>query len=284
MEHLKGFIYILTAAILWGCIGPVAKISFAQGLTPLEVAFWRAVTGWGFFACHALIVKKIGVQKRDLPVVFIFAMLCVTVFYGSYQLAVDLGGAARASVLLYTAPAWVAVMAALLLKEKITLQTLTGIIVCLSGVLLISASTNSVTGQTFSWPGIFFGLLAGFTYALYYIFGKKLFARYQPATIFSWILILGALGLVPFIQPSLPSGTVWLPLIFLGFMSTYCAYFIYARGLVRLRASQASVIATAEPVAAALLAYIFWQENLGGWGYLGTGLVIGGVVIQMIRK
>lgn len=284
MEHFKGFIYILIAAILWGCIGPVAKIAFAQGLTPLEVAFWRAVTGWGFFVCHALVIKKIGVQKKDLPVVFIFALLCVTVFYGSYQLAVDLGGAARASVLLYTAPAWVAIMSALLLKETITMQTLTGIIVCMSGVILISASAGSVAGQAFSWPGIFFGLLAGFTYALYYIFGKKLFIRYQPVTIFSWILILGALGLAPFIQPAVPSGAVWLPLIFLGFMSTYCAYFIYARGLVRLRASQAAVIATAEPVAAAVLAFIFWQENLGPWGYLGATLVIGGVVIQVVRK
>ncbi len=284
MEHLRGFIYILIAAVMWGCIGPVAKLAFAQGLTPLEVAFWRAIIGWAFFTCHALAIKRIGIYLEDLPVILIFALLCVTGFYGSYQLAVNLGGAARASVLLYTAPAWVAVMAVIFLKEEISPRTIGGILACMAGVALISLSGHHITGHHFSWAGIMFGLLSGFTYALYFIFGKKLFARYHPATIFAWILILGAMGLIPFIQFSPPSLISWLSLLFLGLMSTYCAYFIYSRGLVRLKASQAAVIATLEPVVAALLAYLFWDENLGVLGYFGACLVIGGVVLQAVRK
>ena len=284
MEHLKGFICILTAALLWGCIGPVAKIAFTHGLTPLEVAFWRAVIGWLFFTLHALAIKKIGLHGTDIPVIFIFALLCVTAFYGSYQLAVNLGGAARASALLYTAPAWVAVMAAYFLKEKLGRRALAGILSCMAGVALISLSGQHLGDQEFSWAGIIFGLLAGLTYALYFIFGKKLFARYHPATIFSWILILGAIGLIPFTEFSLPSLISWLPLLFLGFLSTYCAYFIYARGLVRLKASSAAVIATLEPVVAAFLAYLFWNENLGLWGYFGAALIIGGVLIQAAGK
>lgn len=284
MEHIRGFIYILTAAVLWGCIGPVAKTAFAQGLTPLEVAFWRAVIGWAFFCVHALAIRQVGIKKTHLPIMFIFALICVTGFYGSYQLAVNLGGAARASVLLYTAPAWVAFMAAFFLKERISRRAVYGIILCMAGVVLISSSTGSITGHEFSWAGIFFGLIAGFTYALYYIFGKKLFARYHPVTVFAWILILGAACLAPFISFTPPTGTAWLALLFLGFMSTYLAYFVYARGLVRLRASQAAIIATMEPVVAALLAYLFWQENLGIWGYTGAALVITGVIIQALRK
>ncbi len=284
MEQVRGFFYILAAAFLWSCIGPVARLAFDQGLSPLEVAFWRAIIGWMFFAFHSLMIKQVGIQKKDFPMVLVFAFLCVTVFYGSYQLAVDMGGAARASVLLYTAPAWVAIMAAVFLREKITVQAVLGIMACTAGVVLISASSGSVAHHDFSWAGIFFGLLAGFTYALYYIFGKKLFACYQPVTIFSWILFIGAAGLLPFIEFTAPTAIAWWAIIFLGFLSTYCAYFVYARGLVRLKASQAAVIATAEPVAAAFLAYFFWQENLGWWGYTGACLVIAGVVIQAVRR
>ncbi|WP_035243806.1 DMT family transporter [Desulfonatronovibrio hydrogenovorans] len=284
MERFKGFFFILAAAALWGCIGPVAKAAFAQGLSPLEVAFWRAIIGWAFFLVHALVIRKMGIKKNDLPTIFIFAVICVTGFYGSYQLAVDLGGAAKASVLLYTAPAWVAVMAWLYLGEKITRQALAGVALCMAGVGLISASTGSITGHEFSWAGIIFGLLAGFTYALYYIFGKKLFTRYHPVTVFSWILILGAVCLIPFINLTIPAKTAWPALVFLGFMSTYLAYFVYARGLVRLKASQAAVIATMEPVVAALLAYLFWQENLGLWGYAGAVLVISGVITQAVQR
>lgn len=282
-EHIIGIIYILVAALLWGCIGPVAKIAFSQGLAPLEVAFWRAITGWAFFACHAAVIKKIGIQIRDFPLILVFALICVTGFYGSYQMAVNLGGAAKASVLLYTAPAWVAIMAVIFLNEKITRQAITGIIACMTGVILISISSGNISGHSFSWAGIFFGLMAGFTYALYFIFGKKLFPRYQAVTVFSWILILGALSLIPFIEFTTPTKTSWLALIFLGFLSTYLAYFFYARGLVRLRASQAAVIATMEPVVAAFLAYLFWQENLGIWGYAGALLIIIGVIIQTVK-
>ncbi|MFN2267442.1 MAG: DMT family transporter, partial [Desulfonatronovibrio sp.] len=266
-EHIRGVIYILVAALLWGCIGPVAKVAFSQGLSPLEVAFWRAITGWAFFACHAVLIQKIGIQTRDFPLILIFALICVTGFYGSYQLAVNLGGAAKASVLLYTAPAWVAILALIFLRERITIQAIGGIIASMAGVILISISSGNIGGHNFSWAGIFFGLMAGFTYALYYIFGKKLFPRYQAVTVFSWILILGALSLVPFIEFTTPTKTSWLALVSLGFLSTYLAYFFYARGLVRLRASQAAVIATMEPVVAAFLAYLFWEENLGVWGY-----------------
>ncbi|RQD66592.1 MAG: EamA/RhaT family transporter [Desulfonatronovibrio sp. MSAO_Bac4] len=283
-EHIKGVAYILIAALLWGCIGPVAKIAFSQGLAPLEVAFWRALIGWAFFACHAVLIKKMGIQTHDLPLILVFALICVTGFYGSYQLAVNLGGAAKASVLLYTAPAWVALMALVFLGEKITRQTIAGIIACMAGVILISISNGNIGGHSFSWAGIFFGLMAGFTYALYFIFGKKLFPRYQAVTVFSWILILGAFSLIPFIEFSAPTKTSWFALIFLGFLSTYLAYFFYARGLVRLRASQAAVVATMEPVVAAFLAYLFWQENLGIWGYTGALLIISGVIIQTVKR
>ncbi|WP_045212187.1 DMT family transporter [Desulfonatronovibrio magnus] len=280
LEKIKGFALILTAAALWGGIGPVAKSAFAQGMTPLEVAFWRAIIGWLFFALHAISIQQMGIKRNDFPVMLVFGLVCVTGFYGSYQLAVDLGGAAKASVLLYTAPAWVAVLAMIFLKEKISLPGALSITACIVGVAMISAASDDIAGHEFSLAGIIFGLIAGFTYALYYIFGKKLFARYHPVTIFFWILILGALGLIPFINITWPDINAWPALIFLGFFTTYVAYFVYSRGLARLKASQAAVVATMEPVVAALLAYLFWQENLGLWGYAGAAVIISGVIMQ----
>ncbi|MFW5731220.1 MAG: DMT family transporter [Desulfonatronovibrionaceae bacterium] len=284
MNKLKGTLFILGAAVLWGCIGPVARLAFAQGMTPLEVALWRAVFGWFFFVLHAVSIKQAGIRSRDLPLIFIFGLVCVTGFYGSYQLAVNTGGAALASVLLYTAPAWVALLAWFFLKEKITFRIFSGMSVSMAGVALISVSSAAAFGKDLSWTAVLFGLLAGFTYALYYIFGKILFARYQAVTVFSWILITGAAGLLPVTGLEPPPIKSLPALVFLGFMSTYLAYFAYSKGLMLLKASQAAVIATVEPVVATLLAYIFWRENLGLWGYAGALLVISGVIIQSIDR
>jgi drug/metabolite transporter, DME family len=53
---------------------------------------------------------------------------------------------------------------------------------------------------------------------------------------------------------------------------------------VRLLSSESAVIATAEPVVAAILAYLFWDETLGVVGSFGAALVITGVIVQAVRR
>lgn len=281
-----GVLYILIAATLWGALGPVSKIAFAEGVAPLAVAFWRAFFGWVFFFVHAALRGSLAVERRDVAGVIIFALVSVSGFYGSYQLAVHYGGAARAAVLLYTAPAWVAIMAVLFLRETVRVRTVVSVVIAIVGVAMISlsgAGQGRLAGSA-PWIGIVFGLVAGFTYALYYIVGRQFLDRYSSITLFSWILIVGAAALLPFVSLRIPSLRAGLALLFIGFAATYCAYIAYSLGLVRLRSSQAAVIATLEPVVAALLAYLFWQEYLGVGGYIGAVLVITGVVIQSTRS
>ena len=55
---LSGYLRILAAASLWGLIGPVARIALAEGMPPLEVAFWRTASGWLFFAVQAVLAGQ----------------------------------------------------------------------------------------------------------------------------------------------------------------------------------------------------------------------------------
>ena len=112
-----GYLYLLLAAFLWGLIGPVSRLAFEEGLTPLAVAFFRASVAWVFFGLHALLLRQVRVERRDALPFLLFGLVGVSLFYGSYQLAVVYGGAALASVLLYTAPAWVALLSLVVLKE-----------------------------------------------------------------------------------------------------------------------------------------------------------------------
>jgi DME family drug/metabolite transporter len=289
-RHASGVLLVLAAAILWGSLGPVSRVALAEGMEPLAVAFWRATFGWVFFAAHAGAQRSLVIARHDIALVVLFGLVSVSGFYGSYQLAVLFGGAARAAVLLYTAPVWVAGLAIAFLGERLRRRTAAGILVSLSGVALISVSSGGETGVpagmtgTGGGLGILFGLIAGFTYALYYILGRRLLGRYRSTTLFSWILAIGALGLFPFISPVIPSVRAAVALVFLGLVATYLAYLCYSAGVVRLLASESAVIATAEPVVAAVLAYIFWGERLGVAGSIGAALVLGGVLTQVLRR
>lgn len=285
--NLRGCILILTAAVMWSLIGPVSKFPLEQGIPPLENAFWRALIAWILFAVHAYRMRALKIAAKDIPFVLCFGIVGVTVFYGSYQLAVHGVGAALASVLLYTAPAWVAFMSWLFLGEKMSPVKLCALSMTILGVVCVSLGPQIFgTGKelTFTWFGLLCGLTSGFTYALYYIFGKTFFSRYSTPTIFLYALPVGAAGLLPFFEFHHKTPTSWISIITLAVVCTYGAYTVYYAGLKWLEATTASVIATLEPVAAALLAWWWWNESFDWTGYLGSLLIISAVLLIVMES
>ncbi|WP_319758976.1 EamA family transporter [Maridesulfovibrio sp.] len=285
--NIKGCIFVICAAIMWGLIGPISKFPIEQGVSPLENAFWRAIFAWMLFAVHACRIRAVKIDLKDLPQVLIFGFVGVTIFYGSYQLAVQDVGAALASVLLYTAPAWVAFMSWLLLGEKMTPLKISAMLITIFGVACVSLGPQIFgTGKemTFTWTGIIFGLTSGFTYALYYIYGKTIFARYTTPTIFLYALPVGALCLLPFFEFTPKTGTSWTSLIALAVICTYGAYSVYYAGLRWLEPTAASVIATIEPLVAAILAWLWWNESFDWTGYIGSTLIISAVLMIVMER
>jgi len=271
--HLKGYIYIISAAALWGMIGPVSRLAFSEGLAPMEVAFWRAVLAWGFFGIHAVATKQIRIAPKDGPAIVFFALFGVTFFYITYQLAVNRGGAALAAVLLYTAPAWVTVMSRFFLKESLTPVKLIALLLTLAGVCTVSLGSAQAAARI-SVAAILFGLSAGFCYALYYLFGKHFSERYTSPNLFLYILPLGAAGIWPWVSFSDKNAEAWTALIGLAAFCTYGAYYLYYQGLKYLEASRAAITATLEPVVAALVAFWWWNETFSIKGYLGSILIL----------
>lgn len=279
----QGYALVLLAAVCWGGIGPFSKLAFSAGLTPLEVAFWRAALGWIFFASHALIIRRIAVKLKDLPMLFFFGLWGVSLFYGVYLFAVQAGGAALAAVLLYTAPAWVALLSRFFLAESLTPVKLACVGLTMLGVAGVAFGKSNGGIAAFDVLGVLCGLLSGFLYAMYYIFGKRVLSVYSTPTIFLYALPVGALSLLPFVHLSLPTTTGFLAVSVLAVVSTYGAYSIYYLGLKHLEATKAAVVATLEPLVAGLMAYLWWDERLSLYGYLGGGLILAGVVLLIVK-
>lgn len=279
-DRLSGYGFILLAALCWGLLGPVARVALSEGVLPLEVAFWRAVIGGGLFGVHALLlgwrssdVRRWRIRREDRAVVVAFGLVGVSLFYSAYQFAVEAGGAALASVLLYTAPGWVVLIGWWGLGERLTVQKGLAVALTLLGVAGIAvAGAGSVR---ITWTAVGWGLASGLSYALYYPFGKRYFEAYTPAVLFAVALPIGAVGLAPLVAFSPKPQMAWWALGFIGVVSTYGAYLAYAAGLQRLEASRASIVATLEPVVAAGVAHAWWGERFGGWGYAGAMLVLG---------
>ncbi|MDO4262877.1 MAG: EamA family transporter [Deinococcus sp.] len=279
---LPATLCIVLAACLWGLLGIFGKYAQEAGLSPLEVAFWRAALGGGLFALHAAARRDTFPHGRDLLWTMLFGVLGVSLFYGAYQLAVQAAGAGLASVLLYTAPAFVALWGWLLLREPTGLRELGAAALTLGGIALISMGGGEhiqVTPAALTW-----GLLSGFSYSLYYLYGKLFFSRYSSAALYAVAMPVGALGLLPLTEFSSKNSAAWLALGATALLCTYLAYLLYSAGLRRLNATQASVLASLEPVVAGLLALALFGEKPGLLALLGAGLVLAATLLLSVAE
>lgn len=277
---LKGYGFILLAAALWGMIGPFSRLAFREGVAPLEAAFWRATMAWACFGLHALVRGEVRLKRRDIAPLLGFAVSGVTLFYGSYQIAIREGGAALAAVLLYTAPAWVALISRVIFKEPMGPLKLLALALTLFGVAVVSLGAGGIDlGSPGANPliAVAAGLVAGFCYALYYIFGKYFSGRYSSPNLFFYMLPVGALGLSPWVSLGARSPLAWLALGTVALVSTYGAYLCYYKGLYYLEPTRAAIVASLEPVIAGVVAFLWWGEYFSPAGYLGSSLVLGAV-------
>ncbi len=78
------------------------------------------------------------------------------------------------------------------------------------------------------------------------------------------------------------SPTGWLILLFLGIVPTALGYALFQAGMRSIPATLASIITMCEPLTAALLAWLFFHEELGLSGLLGAGLLLGAMTMIVL--
>ena len=286
-RRLKGFAYVLLAAVLWGTLGIFYKTLIGvYGLTPLTLAFFRAAFSALFLLVGLSVLRPewLRVERRDLPLLVSFGLFGVAAFFFVYVNAVDRVGVAVASVLLYTAPAWVTLISWRFLGESIGPRRLAALALAFVGCALVAGITDP-NQIRLNAPGVLFGLASGLTYGLYSVFNKAGVRKYRPWTVLFYGLLVGAMALslvqdLDDIARALRSPVIVAWLTVMALVPTLGSGLAFATGLRFVPVSAASVVANLEPVVATTLAYLIFGEVMAPWQMLGGVLIIAGAVIS----
>ncbi|MBW3659456.1 MAG: DMT family transporter, partial [Actinobacteria bacterium] len=232
----SGLALVAIAAVLWAMIGLFTPELLDLGLSAVEVGFWRALLAGMVFVVHALLRRSLRVRdRRDAGGLVVFGAVAVGLFYVALAAAIEHGGVSLAWILLYTAPAWVAIGAATLLREHVDAVRWALVAATVAGVVLVAAGGGE--GVTVSVTSVAWGLAAGWSYSTWYLAGKRLLDRYSPVTISAWILMTGAAVLLPFTPFRALPPRAWLLLVGLALLSTYLPALAYYSGLATVEAS-----------------------------------------------
>lgn len=291
MKKLAPFL-VLLAGILWGIIGLFIRKLNILGFASMDIVFLRAVTTSALLGLFLLIFdkEKLRIHIRDIWCFFGTAILSIVFFNFCYFKAITLTSLSVAAILLYTAPAVVMILSALLFHEKITPIKILSLALTIAGCVFVTGVTGVLFGGgTLNIQGILTGLGAGFGYALYSIFGRYALERgYHSLTISFYTFLFAAIGTIPFANYSTlvvvcKSDFGTIPYIFLfGLVSTVLPYIAYTRGLQEMENSNASIIASIEPVTATLIGLTVYHEALSGLEIVGVVMVIGAIILNNI--
>lgn len=281
----KEYVLIMAAAALWGCIGVFFRILTGAGLTPMQSVALRVILAAVIYTLYLLITDRqaLKIRLKDIYYFIGTGIVSLVFFNWCYFSTIAASSMSVAAVLLYTAPIFVMMMSAVLFREKINGKKLLALFMTFSGCLLV---TGLIAGgdERLSTAAIFTGLGSGIGYALYTIFGKYALRKYGAKTVTAYTFIVGAVGVAP-ISGIWKAGDVLLsrPVILGGIgISVVCCilpYILYTKGLERAEAGKAAIVATLEPVVAAILGISVFGDSVTAMKLAGMLLIVSAVII-----
>lgn len=136
---------MLGANTMWGLMSPISKLVMAGSVvTPFVVTELRVGGAMLLFWLASLLQKTERVAPRDLLSLLGASLIAIVLNQGCFIFGVSLSTPGDASIITTSMPLWALVLAALILKEKITGKKLPGLAVALifGGVYLVTRSSS----------------------------------------------------------------------------------------------------------------------------------------------
>ncbi|MDD4600113.1 hypothetical protein SDC9_20935 [bioreactor metagenome] len=266
MSRRQAVISLAVAAILWSSGGVLIKWTDWH---PMAIAGGRsliaAIIIWFAFRKEQLTFSK----TQWAGAMAYCSMVC------TFVIATKWTTAANAILLQYTAPVYVALLSGWLLGEKTTRRDWLTICMVFGGMLFFFLDKVTLGGMI----GNLFGIGSGISFGLFTIFMR----RQKDASPFGSVLlgnVLAFLVSVPFFTTSSFTAANLVAVGFLGIFQLGLAYVLYTRGICHVRALEATLITTIEPILNPVWVFLFIGETPGMYALIGGLIVVAALTMR----
>jgi len=269
------------------------NLSAAKHLTSNQLAGPFGINvvrvGVSVFLFWLLFVLKPGdyrIEKKDWFRFFGCALTGIAINQMLFLKGLSLTYPIHASLLMLTTPILIVIIAAFLLKEKISNVRILGLLMGIGGALvLVLGKENSGQGGN-PTLGDLLVIINAISYTMYFILVKPLMQKYNPVVIIRWIFTIGLLLVLPFgwnefsrIPWTQFTGIDITAMFLVVFTGTFLAYLFNLYGIKILGASVAGFYIYTQPLFAAVIAMVFLKEELSLYKLLAALLIFAGVYL-----
>jgi drug/metabolite transporter (DMT)-like permease len=282
----KGYIYSITAAILFGSAGLLVKMAQGTGIDSislLTVQYMLAVTIMFSFA-FLKDRKSLIVDRKSLFNLAVLGVVGNTFMTTFYYMAFEYLPVAMVTMLLYTYPIIVLIFTCFFEKKNLNLKKIIAIAIAFLGCL---CALNIIGGKfIYSREGIVFGLLSAVFYAFMNIYSEKKLYSVNSLAInaYSTLFSLAALCLYKFpffiFRVGVQSDS-FIYIILLAIFSEILPLTLLYAAIKYIGSLKVSIISNLEIPTAMLAAFIFLNEKITIVQFFGSVLII--YAIYLIR-
>lgn len=290
---MKGILLAAFGGSMWGISGIFAQSLFIQYAVSSEwLVGTRLLFSGILILSYSRLVQKENIMlpftkwetTRKLLVFSLFGMIGVQYLF--YK-GIELSNASTATILQFSAPIFVYAYTVIAGEKKATIKEIILVFLTFFGVLLIV--TNGDIGQMSVSPlGLVIGIGSALAVAFYSIQPRSLLADFGSSVIVGWGMIFGGV-LFQFIHPVWEPGfqvtlySVFLLLLIIVF-GTSLSFIAYFASLQYISPSLASIMTALEPLLAAVLSVVVFNQIFGIFEILGITIVLFAVLILATAK
>lgn len=287
MNH-KGIICAILAAVCYGTNPLGALPLYAEGVNTSSVLFYRFSTAVIMIGVLLLAERKsMRVTLKELKVLLPLGVL-IAASSGTYYLSFRYMDAGIASTILFAYPVMVAVIMAAFFREKVTLPTITAIILSSVGIGLFYKGDSDAT---LSATGVFLGLVSALTYAVYIVIVNQSSIRMSSLKLTFYVLLICALTLwaYSFTSPDLhlqllPSPRAWFYACWLGLVPTVLSLVLMTIAIHEEGATPTAVLGALEPLTAVAIGASVFGEVITIRVVIGIVLILSAVMLVVLAK
>lgn len=292
-EKYKGYFAVFIANVIFGLHIPVSKALLSGWMTPMGFTLVRMLFGTLLFWTVGLFSKKEKVQPKDLLMIILGGFFGFVVAQFTLALALTYTTPVNFSLIVAMGPVVVMFLSALFLKEKITQNKVSGILLSITGAVLLIYHAGGNSSGTNDLLGIGIALINIISYAVYLILTRDVSQKYTSVTLMKWMFLFTLIYLLPFgagdifTQRIFSSETNLSAIFLLAFVflfSTATGYFLMAIALKGLKTTTVSVYMNIQPIVASVVAIAVGQDAFSWDKPVAAILVLGGVLLVTKQK
>lgn len=288
-KNLFGGLCLSIAASIWGGMYVVSKyvLNYVPPLTLLWIRYAIAVIVL-FFAKNYFEKneRKRKIEKKDWILLLWIGFIGYFISIAFQFIGTKLSTAHSGALITSAKPAFILIFAKLILNEEINLKKVLSFIFSLLGIIIVVGFDMSGDMR-----GSVFLVLAALTWALLSVYVKIASKKFSSLTITSYGILFALIFTTPFAIIELKSssmildnGFVILGILYLGFVSTAGAFFLWNKGLEMMEASIGSLFFLFQPLVGTFLSWVILKEKIGVNFFIGTMLIFISIFVATYER